>query len=139
MRRSFASVLGPVVGLVLVIGVFGVWQPETFLSVRAFRNVFENNYHFVVAAIGATFVIITAGIDLSVGSTMGFASVCCAMAAAGTHFPAFDWQRTLVIGGGMALLAGLCVGGWTLQRGWTRLRALNWALGSAIAAAKPGC
>ena len=109
-----------------------------FLSAKAFRSVFENNYHYVIAAIGATFVIITAGIDLSVGSTMGLASVCCAMAAAGTHFPDFDWQRALVIGGGMALLAGLCVGGWTLQRGWTRLRAFGWAVGSAAVAAALG-
>jgi ribose transport system permease protein len=133
--RALGSVLGPLIGLALVIGIFGAWQPGTFLTPRAFRSVFENNYHYVIAAIGATFVIITAGIDLSVGSTMGLASVCCAMAAAGTHFPDFHWQQALVIGGGIALLIGLCVGGWTLQRGWQRLRVLRWAFGSAIAAA----
>ena len=133
--RSLGSVLGPVIGLALVIGIFGAWKPDTFLSGKAFQSVFENNYHYVIAAIGATFVIITAGIDLSVGSTMGLASVCCAMAAAGMQFPDFEWQQSLVIGGGMALLTGLCVGGWTLQRGWARLRAFCWALGSAAGAA----
>jgi ribose transport system permease protein len=133
--RALGSVLGPLIGLTLVIVIFGVWQPDSFLSVKAFRSVFENNYHYVIAAIGATFVIITAGIDLSVGSTMGLASVCCAMAAAGTHFPEFELQQALVIGGGVALLTGLCFGGWTLQRGWTRLRAFGYAVAWAAVAA----
>ena len=134
LLRSLGSILGPLIGLALVIGIFGAWQPNTFLSAKAFRSVFENNYHYVIAAIGATFVIITAGIDLSVGSTMGLASVCCATAAAGMRFPPFDWQRGLVVAGAMALLAGLCVGGWTLQRGWQRWHAGFWALVSATAA-----
>ena len=40
-----------------------------------------------------------------------------------------------MIGGGVALLTGLCFGGWTLQRGWTRLRAFGYAVAwSAVAA-----
>jgi ribose transport system permease protein len=54
------------------------------------------------------------------------------------QFPGFDWQRGLVIAGGLALLAGLCVAGGTLQAGWPRLRALVWALGSALVAAGAG-
>jgi ribose/xylose/arabinose/galactoside ABC-type transport system permease subunit len=138
LARPLGSILGPLIGLALVIGIFGAWQPDTFLSTAAFRNVFENNYHFVIAAVGATFVIITGGIDLSVGSTMALACVCCALAAAGMRFPSFDWQRGFVIAGGLALLAGLCVAGGTLQGGWPRLRALLWALGSAAVAAGVG-
>jgi ribose transport system permease protein len=70
-----------------------------------------------VAAIGATFVIITAGIDLSVGSTIALASVACALAAKGFTAPPFHWAQDLTIAGGVAILVGLCVGGHLLGRG----------------------
>ena len=88
--RALGSIAGPIIGLVLVLGIFGGWRPDTFLSAEAFRNVFDNNYHYAVAAVGATFVIITAGIDLSVGSTMLLANVLCALAIRGMAFPRFD-------------------------------------------------
>src|SRR5688572_11941035 len=78
--RSLSSVLGPVIGLALVLLIFGAWKPSRYLTQGNFANVVTNNYHFLVAAVGATFVIITAGIDLSVGSTMALACVVCATA-----------------------------------------------------------
>src|SRR5437660_1677905 len=61
-QRVIGSVLGPLIGLVLVLGIFGVWKPERFLTHGNLVNVCKSNYHFAIAAVGATFVIITAGI-----------------------------------------------------------------------------
>lgn len=133
--RALGTVAGPLIGLALVLTVFGIWQPDTFLSPMAFRNVFQNNYHILIAAIGATFVIITAGIDLSVGSTMALASVICAMSAAGLVVPAFDWQRGSVIAGGAAVIVALCVLGCALQFGWTKSKLIARAsIGSVLTA-----
>ena len=64
------------VGLLLILiamGAFLTWQTDTFLTSR---NIFNNLLFFswiAIAAFGETMVVITAGIDLSVGSVMAFA------------------------------------------------------------------
>src|SRR5437016_2525464 len=98
MRRSLASILGPLIGLLVVIAIFGSWKPTRFLTQGNLANVLTNNYHYAVAAVGATFVIITAGIDLSVGSTLALACVCCAMTIKGVTFPAREAGTTIVAG-----------------------------------------
>jgi ribose/xylose/arabinose/galactoside ABC-type transport system permease subunit len=122
LLRKLSSIAGPLIGVIMVLVIFGAWEPQTFLTTAAFRNVFQNNYHILIAAVGATFVIVTGGIDLSVGSTMALASVCCSAAAAGGTMPEFDAQRAVVVAGAAAILAAMCAGGWGLQLGWTRQR-----------------
>src|SRR5690348_8175391 len=133
--RPLGSIAGPIIGLVLVLGIFGAWQPQTFLSADAFRNVFDNNYHYAVAAVGATFVIITAGIDLSVGSTMLLANVLCALAIRGIAFPRFDAGQDALIGGGAALFAGMCAAARALQHGKPRLGVARDAAAAALVSA----
>lgn len=123
--RSLGSVVGATLGLCLVLAIFGAWTPDRFLTANNFTNVLKYNYHFAVAAVGATFVIITAGIDLSVGSTMALSGVACAMAVKGFSLPVYDPLQTIVISGGIGLLAGLCAAGKALQRGDPRLVALR--------------
>jgi ribose transport system permease protein len=122
---KFSPIAGPLVGLILVIAIFGLWKPSLFFTTRVLTNVLSNNYHFAVAAIGATFVIITAGIDLSVGSTMALACVCCAMTIKGFATPEFEFGQAITIAGGIALLAALCVAGRMRQRGERRSRTLG--------------
>src|SRR5579884_1881860 len=83
LRRSLGGVAGALIGLALVLLIFGLWQPRKFLSSLTFLNVLRYNYDLVVTSVGATFVIITAGIDLSAGSVIAFSCVTCAMAARG--------------------------------------------------------
>jgi ribose transport system permease protein len=134
VRRSLASILGPLIGLLVVIAIFGSWKPTRFLTQGNLANVLTNNYHYAVAAVGATFVIITAGIDLSVGSTMALACVCCAMTIKGVTFPAREAGTTIVAGATVALLAGICVAARLLQAG---RRARN-ALGVSVIAGGAG-
>jgi len=116
LRRSLASVAGSLIGLVLVLLIFGLWEPNRFLSASAFGNVFRTNYTVAIVAVGATFIVISGGIDLSVGSTMALSCVICAMAVKGIQFPARDVGQSVALGAGAGLLAGICVMGQLLQR-----------------------
>jgi ribose/xylose/arabinose/galactoside ABC-type transport system permease subunit len=117
IARSISSILGPLIGLLVVIIIFGAWKPGRFLNQGNLVNVLTNNYHFAVAAVGMTFVIITAGIDLSVGSTMALSCVACAMSIRGVQFPPREAGTTILIGVAVALVVGLCVAGRGLQAG----------------------
>src|SRR4051794_10687123 len=55
--RSLGSIVGATLGLLLVLLIFGAWRPDRFLTSANFTNVLKYNYHFAVAAVGATFVI----------------------------------------------------------------------------------
>ena len=92
-----ARELGTLVGLVLLVGLLSVLTPH-FLSVSNLLNVMEQTSINAVIALGMTFVILSGGIDLSVGSLLALAGVVLAWALqAGWPVPA-------------AILAGLAVG-----------------------------
>jgi ribose transport system permease protein len=72
-----------------------------FFSVNNFSNILVTSTLVALMAIGQTYVVITAGIDLSIGWTVGLASVMCART-----------MRDLVNGGteiGVAMLIGVSV------------------------------
>jgi simple sugar transport system permease protein len=52
---------------------------ESFFSARVFVNFLSDNAVLGIAAIGLTFVILSGGIDLSVGSVIGFISITTAL------------------------------------------------------------
>jgi len=112
VSRAFASILGPLIGLLIVIAIFGIWRPSLFLTSGNFINVLRYNHHFVVAAVGTTFVIVTAGIDLSIGSVMALSCTVCAMVIQGVSFPQRSIGTSIGIGFAVALLVGP-EGGWT--------------------------
>jgi ribose transport system permease protein len=68
------------IGLILVglIVIFSILEPENFTSVNNARNIATDAAVLLVIATGMTYVIITAGIDLSVGSVLVFSGVVCA-------------------------------------------------------------
>ena len=61
--------------LVIVVAIFGTLAPTTFLSGFNIRSIVINTSILAVLGVGMTFVIITGGIDLSVGSVLVFAGV----------------------------------------------------------------
>jgi ribose transport system permease protein len=86
------------IGFVAVFAVFAVLlHDEGFLSSNNLLNIFRQTATITVIAVGMTYVIACAEIDLSVGSVAGLSSVVTAMALA-------HWG--LVVG----VLAGLAVG-----------------------------
>lgn len=81
MRSASNSNLAPiVVALVLVSVVLSVMTPN-FLTASNLTNIVTQSAVVGIAAIGATFVIITSGIDLSVGSNIALSGLVGAIVA----------------------------------------------------------
>jgi ribose transport system permease protein len=97
------------IGLILVglIVVFSVLDYGAFVDVANARNIATDAAVLLVLSVGQTFVIITAGVDLSVGSVLVFSGVVSAkaMSAVGGN----TWG-TIAVGLGVALAGGLAWG-----------------------------
>jgi ribose transport system permease protein len=66
--------------LVALLAIFAAARPASFATVPNLRNVATDASTLLVVAVGMTFVIITSGIDLSVGSVLVFSGVIAAKA-----------------------------------------------------------
>jgi ribose transport system permease protein len=76
--RAMLERFGPLITLILLIIATAVCQrlrsgADTFLSLENFRNILANWSFVGIIALGMTFIIISGGIDLSVGSLVAFA------------------------------------------------------------------
>jgi ribose transport system permease protein len=79
-RGGLASLVGATstwifLVLLVIIGVFASLNFDAFASVANLRNIMIDASSLLIISVGMTFVIITAGIDLSVGAVLVFASV----------------------------------------------------------------
>ena len=90
-----------------MIVVFSVLEPESFATVNNMRNLATNAAILLVISVGMTFVIITAGIDLSVGAILVFAGVVSAKAMNGMDG---EGAGVLLVGLLVALAAGAAWG-----------------------------
>ncbi len=96
--------LGPFLGLALVIAIFAILSdsPGQYLSLRNFRIVFSQTVIVALGAIGMTIIIVSGGIDLSVGSTIALCGVITAL------FVNAGWSPFLAVL--IGVLAGALVG-----------------------------
>jgi len=101
---TFAAI---VILLVLLVGAqiaFG-----NFITPRNLSSLLLDNAYLVILAVGMTFVIITGGIDLSVGSVMAFTGILCAKLLA-DGLPAIVVVPLMILGGAaIGLLIGVLV------------------------------
>lgn len=74
IRRQNLPILVTAFVLLALFGVFSIFF-KNFLSLRVVVNLFMNNAHVGVIAVGMTLVILSGGIDLSVGSTLAFTTI----------------------------------------------------------------
>jgi ribose transport system permease protein len=98
-----------VVVLILLVIVFTVINP-IFFSVSAAGNILVQWAPIVMIAMGETFVIVTGGIDLSVGSTLTISSVVGAFAMQGLTGAHWADGPVLLVGAIVALGIGALVG-----------------------------
>jgi ribose transport system permease protein len=99
--RSMIQMAGMVPVLVVICILFAFLTPN-FLTQNNMVNVVRQASINIVLAAGMTFVILTGGIDLAVGSVLGFTAV---IAVVVSLIPGLDWAAVP-----MALLAGALVG-----------------------------
>ena len=102
--------------LVGICVTFSVMKPHAFATAFEARTVSTNASVLLVVAVGMTFVIITGGIDLSVGAVLVFSGVAAAEAMhAGSDSSLHAGWGTLLWGLVVALLSGLA---WGLVNGF---------------------
>lgn len=117
----------PVVFLIAMMIVFSILEPRFLSSVNLF-NVMRQISITGLVAIGMTFVILTAGIDLSVGSLLALAGLAAAIVAKGgiesrfsvgveTEAAGYGWFAAMIV----AILVGVA-GGWLQGFTITRLK-----------------
>ena len=82
---------------------------DVFLSVNNIVNVLQQISINAIIAIGMTFVIITAGIDLSVGSVLALASTAMGVVYAATESTLLSILTCLVIGACCGAINGLLI------------------------------
>jgi ribose/xylose/arabinose/galactoside ABC-type transport system permease subunit len=73
------TTLGPLIGLVFVVILFAVLRPATFLAVDNFQIMLMQTAVVATGALGMTLIIISGGIDLSIGSNIAFCTVAVAL------------------------------------------------------------
>jgi simple sugar transport system permease protein len=105
-RDPGAISLAVTVSLFVALSLAGGLRYEGFLAPQVFLNLFIDNAFLLVVATGMTFVVLTGGIDLSVGAVVAFTTVLLA-----TLVERYDWHplsaMTLVLGVGTTFGAAM--------------------------------
>ncbi len=97
LLATYRSEIALAVAILLIMGVVSFWSPQVF-SYGNIANVAQSAAPLVIMALGVLLVIITSGIDLSVGSTFSLSGMVAGLAmSAGAAWP-------------LACVAGLAVG-----------------------------
>jgi putative xylitol transport system permease protein/inositol transport system permease protein len=100
--RQFFEKFATLIGLLLVILIFSILKPK-FLDINNIFNLLRQASINGLLALGMTFVVLTGGIDLSVGSILGAAGIFSALVAQNQALP---WFIAVLVGLGVGLLLG---------------------------------
>src|SRR5258706_927524 len=109
---SFLARFAPLIFLLVLMAVFSIMEPR-FLTPLNLFNVMRQVSIYGLLAIGMTFVILTAGIDLSIGSLLAFAGLVAAAISKGglaNRFTVGEGQDAVGYGWYLAALGAIAVG-----------------------------
>jgi ribose transport system permease protein len=99
-----------ILGVLLILIIFFSIVSKSFLSTGNLLTIARQVAMLGISAVGMTCVILTAGIDLSVGGVMGITNIVCAMLMTTLGLPILPAVLiTLVIAAGIGLINGLFV------------------------------
>lgn len=119
--------------LVCVTFLAGAVAYSNFASIGVVRNLLVDNAFLAVAAVGATMVILSGAIDLSVGSVMAFSSILIAsLIEQHAVHPVFAIAAALAAGGLFGLLQGLIIELFRLPPFLVTLAGMFFARGAAF-------
>ncbi|GAA2008761.1 simple sugar transport system permease protein [Nakamurella flavida] len=129
--QQYSQIGATVVLLVIMLVVGSVLYPN-FTSGQAVLDLFSKNSFLIVLAIGMTFVILTGGIDLSVGAVMALGTVVAAtLLREGWPAPVVI-PVVLLVGGGLGFLVGLMIHHFKIQPFIATLAAMFLARGLCL-------
>jgi ribose transport system permease protein len=124
---------GPFVGLILVIALFAIpaQTREFFLTYHNFKIIFTQTVIVAVGALGMTMIIVSGGIDLSVGSCVALTSVVGAQLIQRGWGPLPVLMVVVAAGGLIGLLNGAAIAGLRMTPFIITLGTLGVARGTA--------
>ncbi|ETO49776.1 hypothetical protein L327_0121795 [Yersinia pestis S3] len=112
LKKAFFSDLLQTVGilpiLVLIVAVFGFLAPNFFTESNLLNIARQSSINIVLAA-GMTFIILTGGIDLSVGSILGTTAVTAMAVSLMPGWEGLSIPAALLMGTGLGLFNGMLV------------------------------
>src|SRR5215216_5458677 len=111
--RGWIARVGPFLGLLLVVAAFALLSdtPARYLSPFNLRIVLSQTVIVALGAIGMTMIIVSGGIDLSVGATIALSGVAAALAIGAGWPPAAGVAAAVLLGGLVGLTNGLLITG----------------------------
>jgi ribose transport system permease protein len=111
------NTVGPVFGLLLVLGMFSldpVVRSHLFTGTNC-KIILIQTVIVAIGALGMTMIIVSGGIDLSVGSVVALASVVGATSLLKGHSPATAIGLTIGVGALVGLINGLIIAGFRMM------------------------
>lgn len=120
-------------GVFLLLYVVCIGRYDNFGTLRVFLNLFNDNAYLGIAALGMTFVILSGGIDLSVGSVIGCTTILLAtLIEKGSVHPYIALLMVLAFGALFGLGQGVLVSKFDLPPFLVTLGGLFFARGAAL-------
>lgn len=101
--------LSLLIALGVLVAIFGSLRPDVFFLGRNIANVGQGMAILGILATAQTIVIVSGGLDISVGAIVGLSTVCIALGVEATGSPALGILCGLAIGGLAGLVNGLIV------------------------------
>ncbi len=108
--RRFQSIIG-----LSVFSIIIAMMNDRFMTFSNVMNILRQTSINSIIAAGMTFVILTGGIDLSVGSTLAFSGAIAAMLIGKGMSPIVAVSIALIVGAGIGMLNGLIIAKGKLQ------------------------
>jgi ribose transport system permease protein len=94
------------IALIIIIALMSFLQPDAFASATNFYNITRNFAFIGIMSVGMVTVIVTGGIDLSVGSVMGLVGVVCGVLLQADQ----AWWVAIIAGLAAGMACGLVSG-----------------------------
>jgi ribose transport system permease protein len=110
------NVLGPFIGLIVVLGLFSLdseVRPYLYTGGNL-KIILIQTVIVAIGALGMTMIIVSGGIDLSVGSVVAFTSVLGATLLVKGHSTAVTVTLTVLAGGLIGLINGVVIAGFRM-------------------------
>lgn len=105
LLKKWLSAVGPLIGLLFVFALFALISPPAFTSFYNVKTILTQSVIIGIAALGMTFVIVSEGIDLSVGSQIALATVVVAIVLHGAEAASGFWLPVAAAFAGIAACA----------------------------------
>ncbi len=136
LRRALADYLGLVVALLALVAIFS-FSTQNFFSATTFRTIANQIPSAMLIATGMTYVLIIAGIDLSVGSVLSLCGIVLGVGLVQGGLPLWEaLLLALLVGAACGAFNGLVSIRWTLPSFIVTLGMMEIARGGAHFIAK---